>query len=498
MIQVSSTPSFPAWKCLLAPMRQKLTKTIQQVRACTLCQLEQRFASCLPDLLFAKAPSGPNSRDCTYTLQRTFWCFLWQCLNLGASGREVVRQLQALMTLQGAGPISSEDGAYCTARQRLPESLLTSALTKLAQACESAAPATGFLQGRPVKVVDGTVLTLADTPDNQAEYPQVSTMKKGCAFPLLKVVAVFSMLSGAIEAVRGGALHVSEFQLLYQLASFFRPDDIVLGDRGFGNCSILAWLQSLKVDFIARSDRQVDGRRRQERLGKNDWIVVWQRKPTSSVVPDKIFGNLPEKIRVRIVRGSLYQRGFRVRKVTVVTTLLDPKLYPAADILQAYLRRWRMEMCLDDLKTTLKMNTLRCKSPAMVRKEMLMHLIAHNLVRYVMIQAVVEHGGTLEQLSFKGTLDAVRQFTHAMAQAGSKRKRQELWDYLLRTIASDKLPVRHGRREPRAVKYQPRSYDRLNQPRHQYQDRPKRNVRLTRARARQKAQKPANLNQNVI
>jgi hypothetical protein len=311
-------------------------------------------------------------------------------------------------------------------------------------------------------------------------------MAKGCAFPLLKVVAVFSMLSGAIEAVSSGSLRVSEFQLLYRLASFFKPNDIVLGDRGFGNCSILAWLQSLKVDFIARSDRRVDGRTRQERLGKNDWIVLWQRKPTSSVIPDEIFGQLPEKIRVRIVRGSLYRRGFRVRLVTVVTTLLDPKLYPAADILQAYLRRWRMEICLDDLKTTLQMNTLRCKSPAMVRKEMLMHLIAHNLVRYVMLQALVEHGGTLEQLSFKGTLDAVRQFTHAMAQAGSKRKRQELWEGLLRAIAADKLPVRPGRREPRAVKYQPRTYGRLNQPRHQYKDRPKRNVRLSRSRAANK------------
>jgi hypothetical protein len=473
-------------------MRERLAKAMAQVRACTLCQLEQRFASCLPDLLFAKAASGPNSRHCIYTLQRTFWCFLWQCLNLCAPNREVVRQLQALMTLQGAGSISSEDGAYCTARQRLPESLLTAALTKLAQACESAAPATGFLRDRPLKVVDGTVLTLPDTEDNQAEYPQVSTMAKGCAFPLLKVVAVFSMLSGAIEAVSSGALRVSEFQLLYRLASFFKPNDIVLGDRGFGNGSVLAWLQSLKVDFIARSDRQVDGRRREERLGKNDWIVVWQRKPTSSVVPAEIFGKLPEKIRVRIVRGSLYQRGFRVRKVTVVTTLLDPQLYPAADILRAYLRRWRMEMCLDDLKTTLGMNTLRCKSPAMVRKEMLMHLIAHNLIRYVMLQAVVEHGGTLEQLSFKGTLDALRQFTHAMAQAGSKRKRQELWERLLHTIASDKLPVRPGRREPRAIKYQPRSYGRLNQPRHQYKDPPKRNVRLTRSRLRQKAQKQTN------
>ena len=492
MIHNSPTPSFPAWKCLLAPMRQKLPKAIQEVRASTLCQLEQRFAATLPTALFAKALSGPNSRDRTYTQQRTFWCFLWQCLHGRVSNREVVRQLQALLTLQGTAPISPEDGAYCLARQRLPETLFSSALKKTAQACEHAAPSTGFLQGRPIKVVDGTVLTLADTQENQAEYPQVSTMAKGCAFPLLKVVAVFSLLSGAILTASCAALHVSEFELLYQLAAFFGPKDIVLGDRGFGNGSVLAWLQSLQVDFIARSDRKTDGRGRQKRLGKNDWLVLWKRQKTSAVVPDALFGLCPLKIPVRIVRGRLYQRGFRVRQVTLVTTLLDPKLYPAADILKAYLRRWRMEMCLDDLKTTMGMNTLRCQTPAMVRKEMFMHLIAHNLARSVMLQAVVEHGVALEQLSFKGTLDALCQFTQAAAQAASARQRRELWDCLLRTIAADRLPLRPNRREPRAVKYQPRTYGRLNQPRHQYKDRPKRHARRTLSRLRQQLQKPTN------
>ena len=114
--------------------------------------------------------------------------------------------------------------------------------------------------------------------------------------------------------------------------------------------------------------------------------MSWKRKH-SAVIPPELQASLPTQLTIRIVRGSLYQRGFRVRQVTLVTTLLDVGLYPAADILQAYLRRWRMEMCLDDLKTTLGMNTLSCKSPEMVRKELLMHLIAHNLVRYTMIQA---------------------------------------------------------------------------------------------------------------
>ena len=465
-------------------MGARLTKAIQQVRACTLCQLETRLGSCLPAALWAKSSGGANSRERTYTPKRTFWCFVWQCLHVHASGREVVRQLQALLALEGAAPVSSEDGAYCAARQRLPETLFARALTATAQACDHLAQPTGFLQGRAVKLVDGTALTLAESPQNQAQYPQVSTMKKGCAFPLMKVVAVFSLLSGAIVAAGCGPINVSEFRLLYDLAACLSPNDIVIADRGFGNGSVLAWLQSLKIDFIARSNRHVDGRRRHRRLGKNDWLITWKRKPASAVVPQELFDQLASEFEVRIVRGSLHQRGFRVRQITVVTTLLDPQLYPAAEILRAYLRRWRLEMCLDDLKTTLGMNVLSCKSPAMVRKEMLTHLIAHNLLRYAMIEAAVQYGAELERISFKGTLDALRQFTQAMAQARSKRKRNELWDCLQRTLASDLLPFRPNRREPRAIKLRSQKYDRLTTPRHKYKDRPKRNERRRRSHLR--------------
>lgn len=466
-------------------MGRRLSKAIEQVRACTLCQLESRFGACLPATLFPQSAAGDNSRDRTYTQMRTFWCFLWQCLNGQAAGREVVRQLQALLALQDAAPISAKDGAYCVARQRLPEDLFGCALNKTAAACDRAAPPTGLLQGRRAMLVDGTVLTLADSLANQTEYPQVATMKKGCAFPLMKVVAVLSLLSGAIVAAGCGASHVSEFRLFYDLAACLVPRDIVITDRGFGNGCVLAWLQSLKIDFIARSNRKTAGRRRRH-LGRNDWLVIWKRPQTSAVIPQELFDQCPAELEVRIVRGSLYQRGFRVRQVTVVTTLLDPQLYPAVEILRAYLRRWRLEMCLDDLKTTLGMHTLSCKSPAMARKEMFMHLIAHNVVRYTMIQAAVQYGRELERISFKGTLDALRQFTQAMAQARSKRKRQHLWDCLLSTLAADLIPHRPGRREPRAIKHKSRKYDRLNLPRHKYKDRPKRNLRRILSRLRRK------------
>lgn len=130
------------------------------------------------------------------------------------------------------------------------------------------------------------------------------------------------------------------------------------------------------------------------------------------------------RLTLRAVKVSLYQKGFRVRQVTVMTTLVDPKKYPAREILDAYLRRWRLEMCLDDLKTTLRRESLRSCSPEMAQKELALRLIAHNLVRCTMAQAARSHGVPLDRISFKGSLDAVRHFSHAMAQAKAKKKRE--------------------------------------------------------------------------
>ncbi len=124
---------------------------------------------------------------------------------------------------------------------------------------------------------------------------------------------------------------------------------------------------------------------------------------------------LPKQMTLRVVRGSCYVKGFRVRQLTLVTTLLDAERCPAREILQAYLRRWRLEMCLDNLKTTLQMEMLRSRTPGMLQKEVYSHLIAHNLIRCTMAQAAAEHAVPLERISFKGTLDALRQFSEAIA-----------------------------------------------------------------------------------
>jgi hypothetical protein len=479
------TPFFPAWRSRLAPLGSRTAKRCRQVRAYTLCQLETCFGSRIPSSLFPKAARRQNSRDRDYTRWRTFWCMLWQAFNPRAPGREVVRQLQALFDLEGGPQLSPDDGAYCRAKKRLPLAQFAKALSATASQADRLCAPVALLGGRPIKVADGSTFIMPDTAANRTRFPPHECGQTP-GFPQARFVVLFSLLSGAILAVAQGAFDVSELGLLHCLAGQLVRADILLADRGFGNYPMIAWLQSLGVDFVGRSTRRVDGRKRWQRLGRNDWLMRWT-KSSSSFAPwltQRQRKALPSHMILRAVRGSCFQKGFRVRRLTVLTTLLDPQRYPAAQILQAYLRRWRLEMCLDDLKSTLCADFLRGRTPQMIRKELYTRLIAHNLVRCMMAQAAAQAGVPLERISFKGSLDSLRHFSHAMARARCRAHRRRLWHRLLETLGGDLVPLRPGRREPRALKRKKNKYPRLNAPRHRFRDHPKRTTRRKNARLR--------------
>jgi hypothetical protein len=175
---------------------------------------------------------------------------------------------------------------------------------------------------------------------------------------------------------------------------------------------------------------------------------------------------LPKELSVRMVRFTLEIPGYRTRSVTLITTLLDPKLFPAAELAQLYARRWRIELWFRDLKTSMGMEVLRCHSPKMVHKELEMFFIAYNFIRSLMADASGLHDVPMDRLSFKGTVDSMRQFAVAIAQARSHKQRHKLMARLLELIARDQVPERPGRREPRAVKRRPKPFQKLNRPRH--------------------------------
>ena len=143
---------------------------------------------------------------------------------------------------------------------------------------------------------------------------------------------------------------------------------------------------------------------------------------------------------MRIVRFTVAHRGFRSRQITLVTTLLDPAAFPAEELAALYGRRWRLELCFRDLKTTMGMEMLRCKSPEMARKEVLAYLVAHNLVRCVMAEAALVHQAQLDRLSFKGALDGLRQYSAVIPRGRNREVRQQLWEDLLFNLVQDAVP----------------------------------------------------------
>lgn len=104
----------------------------------------------------------------------------------------------------------------------------------------------------------------------------------------------------------------------------------------------------------------------------------------------------------------------------------------------------------------------------MARKEVLAYLVAHNLIRCVMAEAALVHDARLDRLSFKGTLDPLRQYSAVIARARSRSLRRQLWQDLLLNLVRDEVPWRPDRREPRAVKRRPKEYPLLNRPRRQF------------------------------
>ena len=464
-------PFLPQFRAQLAAYG--LRRAHQNTAAQTLCGLEALAGPALPNVPLDPTGSGPNSRQRIYTMQRTFWCLLWQLLQPKTSGRAVVRQLQALLGLQDNSRISADDSAYFIAKDRLPLAVLKSALLDSAQAADQRAGSVSYPGlDREVLAVDGSTTSAADTSANQLRFPLSASQAKGCGFPLIKFVVLFSLASGAIREVVLGNKHVHEVRLFRRLWNRIKAGAILLADRGYSDYTTLAQMTSCGVDVITRLHQGRDpDSRRGKRLGPGERLRVFT-KPAQrrKSLARRIWNKLAPEVTVRLIKVTVAQKGFRPGVITLVTTLLDVEKYPRQMIEELYLRRWKLELCLRDIKTTMGMEVLRARTPAMIEKEIYGYLIAHNLIRWIMADAAREHSVALTRVSFKGTVDAVRPFSAALAAAGSRKRRRQLYDILLGALAQDLVPERPGRREPRAVKRRPKPFAQLNRHRKIYRE----------------------------
>jgi hypothetical protein len=321
------TPYFPAFRSRLAALGRRTARTIHQT---TLGQLQAHFRRFLPAPLLSATEAEAHSRDRVFNLGLTFECLVWQVLTPATSCRQVVREVQTLLRLHGRTPIEEGNSAYVQARQRLPRDRLERALETTARVADQQAGRVGHLGGRSVKVVDASTPQLPDTPKNQKRYPQPATQKKGCGFPVMKFLVLFALGSGAVLNVMLGNLHDHDLRLLHALWSALQRGDILLGDRAFGEFTTLAALPFLwGVDVVARlhQARKADFRKA-KRLAKNDGLFVWAKGyQPSKILAATEWDLLPEQITVRLIRFTATIRGFRSRRITLVTSLLDPALY---------------------------------------------------------------------------------------------------------------------------------------------------------------------------
>jgi len=441
----------------------------EQWRASTLSRLCEIFGPWLPAALLAPTDLGVNSRERLYPLTLTFWAFLSQVLSPGSACREVVRKIQAWYVAGEKTP-DSGTSAYCQARRRLPISTLMQLHHALADKLSARLTTPELWLGRRVKLVDGTGLSMPDTAANQKDWPQPSEQKPGCGFPVVKLVACFCLASGALLEWVEGTLKEHDGRLLQKLLSVFKKGDVLLADRGFSSFASLATLLAHGVDAVMRVHhfRKLDWRTG-KRLGRRDRLVTWKKGLLQGTLWTAAqWAQLPGELTVRLVEIVVAVPGFRTQKLVLVTTLLDAQTYSAAALGQLYFRRWAVELCFRDIKTTLGLDVLRCQTPAMVRKEIVMHAIAYNLIRALMQDIAHCHQMSLQRLSFKGTVDALRQwrelFENAQAQPRTTRKLRRLF---YQSIANDLLLDRPDRSEPRAVKRRAKNFRLLTKPRHE-------------------------------
>ena len=361
--------------------------------------------------------------------------------------------------------------AYCLARTLLPLAVFQSVLRNLVKALIPDTRAEGLWRGHRTWLIDGSAFSMPDTPELQKQFGQPGAQKPGCGFPVAKILALFHAGTGLLMEVISTPLRSHEMASVGGIHPALKSGDVLIADRGFCSFAHLAMLardsvyaifrmhQRQIVDFTPNRPHAHPGEKRAAKglprsrwlrsLGVLDQVVEWfkpEHRPEWMTAEE--YATLPETLMVRELRYKVGRPGFRTRTVTLVTTLLDAEVYPLDALAEIYGARWQVELNLRHLKTTMKMDILKCKTVEGVLKELTVYAIVYNLVRVVMIEAARCQGVEVERISF---VDALRWLTQAKPG-----------DELPKLVVNPKRP---GRFEPRVRKRRPKQYPLMTKPR---------------------------------
>ena len=472
----NTTPLFPGFNLQTLRRKprsasQKLSDEITQLKKKSFGQLSECFGQFIPKEYLKPSHSGHLSRQRIFSKENTFWAFLSQVLDNDSGCKEVIRKLQAFAAMQSKDLPSSSTAAYCQARSKLDLPTLE-AIRQYTSNQFQVQPDANWLNGRRVIVVDGTGISMPDTAKNQSIWPQYHSQKPGCGFPQAAICACFCLQTGSLLSYEIGNKKSHELPMLRRQWDTFKTGDIFLGDKGFCSYFDLSAFKDRGVDSVVTLARRTPVSEAEcvKVLGENDRLIEWKKpvRSKASSYSQSDWEKLPDKLLLRQIKILVNQAGFRTQSFHLVTTLLDDNQYPAKALADLYFQRWDVELFFRDIKTTMGMDILRCKTPDMVRKEITMHFIAYNCVRWLMLEAGNAVNVPTRRISFKGSVQALRQWEPHLNQARMNRSEQRrLIRLLYQSIADYIVPERPGRSEPRAIKRRPKNYQLLTAPRHE-------------------------------
>jgi len=403
-----------------------------------------------PELLGMTEEHSPEHRERLYPPTVTLSMFIKQSLAADRSCQRAVNAWAGQRSAEGLTVQSIRTGGYCRARARLPLEMIVALTRETGRLLSAQAPRGWRWRGRCVKLADGTGISMPDTPENQARYPQPRTQAPGVGFPLAGLVGIVCLSTGAVlEAVIGG--HAikgqSEHDLFRALHGTLRAGDVLLADALYCSYFQIATLQAAGVDvlFEQHGSRITDFRRGRP-LGERDHLIRWI-KPTTR--PDWM-----SREEYRAFAAEILVREAKVNGQVLVTTMQSARAVPKGELAALYARRWHIELDIRNIKTTLGIEVLRCMTPAMVEKELWVCLLAYNLIRLLMAQAAHAAGLLPRELSFKHTVQLWNSWP-----LGAEPSE------LFRLIAQRLVGNRPGRSEPRVRKRRPKSFAWLKVPR---------------------------------
>jgi len=400
----------------------------------------------------------PEHRERLFPPTETLAMFVTQALSVDRSCQHVVNQAAVQRLVSGLPICSTHTGGYCRARQRLPLEMVSGLTRYLGQRIDQQLPEEWRWHDRRVRLVDGTTVTMPDTPENQAAYPQQRRQKEGLGFPICRVVGITCLSSGALLNAAVGRFNGKggdEQTLLRSIQETLESGDIIVGDAFFPTFFFIAAMQAQDVDILMEQQgarKRVTDFRRGKRLGQRDHLITIRKpKQKPDWISETAYQAAPETITVRELKTS--------GKV-MVTTMICPKVVSKAELKALYKQRWSVELDIRHIKDTMGMNILSCKTPEMALKEIWVYLLAYNLIRLLMVQAAFIAEVIPREISFKHCLQLWLLWSQKVDTLD-----EQLYVLCL-LMAQQRVGNRSGRIEPRAVKRRPKAYPLLTIPRH--------------------------------